>query len=100
MLKTLGADSRVVIQTYLFQTLVLGLVGSLAGVALGMSLQYAMPSILASLLPGDFLRIVLAARRDLPRADHQGARAGPYHHPAFYALAIAENSRHSASAYF
>jgi len=59
VLKTLGADSRVVIQTYLFQTLVLGLVGSLAGVALGMSLQYAMPSILASLLPGDFLELSL-----------------------------------------
>ncbi|MBA2251568.1 MAG: FtsX-like permease family protein, partial [Nitrospirales bacterium] len=55
ILKTLGADSGTVIRTYLVQALCLGLMGSLAGVTLGASLQHAIPSLLAGLLPIDLL---------------------------------------------
>jgi len=55
ILKTLGADSGIVIRTYLFQALCLGLMGSVAGVVAGASLQHAMPIILAGLLPLDLL---------------------------------------------
>jgi len=60
ILKTLGADSGTVIRTYLFQAVCLGCMGSLAGVAVGASLQYAMPAILARLLPGDLLELSLS----------------------------------------
>ena len=60
ILKTLGADSSTVIWTYLFQALCLGFMGSLAGVAVGASLQYAMPTLLARLLPGDLLELSLS----------------------------------------
>lgn len=59
VLKTLGADSGVVMRTYLFQTLLLGLVGSLVGVALGTIMQYAMPSLLTSLMPLDVFELPL-----------------------------------------
>jgi putative ABC transport system permease protein len=53
ILKTLGADSRTVIHTYLLQSLSLGLVGSLAGVLLGIGLQGLLPLLLSTLLPLD-----------------------------------------------
>lgn len=55
VLKTLGADSGTVIRTYLVQALCLGLMGSLAGVTLGISLQHAIPTLLAGLVPIDLL---------------------------------------------
>jgi putative ABC transport system permease protein len=55
ILKTLGADSGTVIRTYLVQALCLGVLGSLAGVTLGASLQHAIPTVLAGLLPIDLL---------------------------------------------
>lgn len=51
ILKTLGADSATVLWTYLLQTLLLGLVGSLAGAAIGIGLQHGLPPLLASLFP-------------------------------------------------
>ena len=55
ILKTLGADSGTVIRTYLVQALCLGLMGSLAGVTVGVSLQHVIPTLLAGLLPIDLL---------------------------------------------
>jgi putative ABC transport system permease protein len=55
ILKTLGADSGTVIRTYLVQALCLGILGSLAGVTLGVSLQHAIPTVLAGLVPIDLL---------------------------------------------
>ena len=60
ILKTLGADSGTVIRTYLIQALGLGLMGSLAGVILGASLQHAIPTLLAGLLPIDLLGLSLS----------------------------------------
>ena len=60
ILKTLGADSGTIIQTYLVQALCLGFMGSLAGVAVGISLQHAMPTVLAGLLPGNLFELSLS----------------------------------------
>jgi putative ABC transport system permease protein len=57
ILKTLGADSSTVIRTYLLQALLLGFMGSLAGVAVGAALQQIIPSLLAILLPADLLEL-------------------------------------------
>ena len=57
ILKTLGAGSDTVLRTYLFQTIALGLIGSLVGAALGTGFQAALPSLLASLLPPDLLGV-------------------------------------------
>ncbi|WP_447975548.1 ABC transporter permease [Nitrospira sp. Kam-Ns4a] len=51
ILKTLGADSGAITRVYLLQTLLLGLVGSLAGAALGVVLQRLLPLLMADLLP-------------------------------------------------
>jgi putative ABC transport system permease protein len=53
ILKTLGADSLTVIHTYLIQALSLGLIGSVAGVLLGIGVQGTLPSLLSNLLPLD-----------------------------------------------
>lgn len=53
ILKTLGAESGLVVRTYLLQSLLLGTVGSLAGVALGIALQSTMPAFIASLFPAE-----------------------------------------------
>lgn len=55
VLKTLGADSGIVVRTYLFQTMFLGVIGSLAGAALGVGVQGALPPILAEMLSSDLL---------------------------------------------
>lgn len=60
ILKTLGADSGTVIRTYLVQALCLGVLGSLAGVILGVSLQHAIPTVLGGLLPIDLLDLSVA----------------------------------------
>lgn len=55
ILKTLGADSRTVIVTYLGQAVGLGLVGSLIGVGVGIGLQWVLPRALAGLLETNLL---------------------------------------------
>ncbi|MEW6542676.1 MAG: FtsX-like permease family protein [Nitrospirota bacterium] len=51
VLKTVGANSGTVLRTYLIQTLLLGTVGSLVGIALGLALQAGLPGLMATLLP-------------------------------------------------
>jgi len=55
ILKTVGAPSGTIMRTYLLQTLFLALIGSLLGVGLGLSLQGALPALLAHLFPADLL---------------------------------------------
>ncbi len=57
ILKTLGADSPFVIQTYLVQTLLFGLIGSLTGAILGVGLQGALPALLSRLFPLDLVSL-------------------------------------------
>lgn len=57
ILKTVGADSETVVRTYLFQAVLLGSIGSLAGAALGIGLQGALPTLLANLLPLDVIEL-------------------------------------------
>lgn len=58
ILKTLGAESRTVLLTYLGQAIGLGFVGSLAGVGLGVGLQWLLPPALAGLLDANLLEQV------------------------------------------
>ena len=51
ILKALGADSRTLLATFLWQTLGVGLVASLAGAALGMGLQPVLIRLLAGFVP-------------------------------------------------
>lgn len=51
IMKSLGATSADILRIYLLQTLFLGLVGGLIGIAFGLGVQYAFPSLLGSLLP-------------------------------------------------
>jgi putative ABC transport system permease protein len=51
IMKSIGARSSDILRIYLLQTLFLGLVGGLIGVALGLGVEYAFPSLLGSLLP-------------------------------------------------
>lgn len=55
ILKTVGADSATVIGMYVVQALLLGLTGSLIGLAIGVLLQQALPSVIAGLLASDLL---------------------------------------------
>jgi putative ABC transport system permease protein len=68
ILKTLGADSDLVVRTYLLQALLLGTVGSLAGVALGLALQGTLPAFIASLFPAEQVgfQINLSATATIP----------------------------------
>ncbi|MDO8546715.1 MAG: FtsX-like permease family protein [Nitrospirales bacterium] len=50
VLKAIGAESRTILQVYFTQTLLLGLVGSLAGAALGAALQIALPPLMQTWL--------------------------------------------------
>ncbi len=58
VLKTLGADSRLVILLYLIQTLELAMVGAAAGVGVGVLLQGVLPKALAGLLNSHLLEQV------------------------------------------
>ena len=51
VLRCLGAGARTLLAVYLLQAIVLGLLGSLVGAALGSSLQLLLPSLLADFLP-------------------------------------------------
>jgi putative ABC transport system permease protein len=51
ILKAVGAASRDLLGTYLLQTLVVGVLGSVAGAALGLALQPAVTAVLRNLLP-------------------------------------------------
>ena len=53
ILKCLGTSSRTIIMIYLLQASLLGIVGSLVGVAFGVAIQFTLPSLLASLFAFD-----------------------------------------------
>ncbi|MGH7259366.1 MAG: ABC transporter permease [Nitrospiraceae bacterium] len=55
ILKTVGADSGMVIRTYLLQALLLGAIGSLAGAALGAGVQHALPPLVTGLFGADLM---------------------------------------------
>ena len=55
ILKTLGADSSVLIGAYVVQAIGLGLVGSMAGMLLGILLQRVLPPMLAGAFVSDLL---------------------------------------------
>ncbi len=51
ILKTLGADAGLLIRVYLLQSLFMGLLGSMGGVAIGVGLQRLLPALLGELIP-------------------------------------------------
>jgi putative ABC transport system permease protein len=55
ILKTAGADSATVIKAYALQAMWLGLVGSLAGAAIGIGLQRGIPTLVTNLFASDLL---------------------------------------------
>ncbi|MEQ1792223.1 MAG: FtsX-like permease family protein, partial [Nitrospiraceae bacterium] len=55
ILKALGADSTIVVSTYVAQTIILGSVGSFAGILLGIGLQRILPPLMAGLFSSDLL---------------------------------------------
>ena len=55
ILKTVGADSGMVLRTYLLQALLLGTAGSLAGAALGAGVQQALPPLVTGLFGADLI---------------------------------------------
>ncbi len=67
ILKTVGADSATVVRTYVVQALGLGLLGSLAGMLLGILLQRVLPPLLAGVFVSDLLD-QLGASADLSTA--------------------------------
>ena len=56
-LRCIGVRPNEVVLLYLGQTLALGLLGSLIGVALGLAVEWVVPSFLADLLPGRVTRL-------------------------------------------
>ncbi len=58
ILKTLGADSKTIIHSYLGQAVGLGLVGSVVGIAIGVALQSVLPQAVSTLLATDVLQQV------------------------------------------
>jgi len=67
ILKTLGADSTTVLHTYVVQAVGLGLLGSIAGMLLGILLQRVLPPLLAGVFVADVLD-QLGASADLSLA--------------------------------
>ena len=55
VLKTIGADSPTIIRTYALQAMMLGLAGSLIGLAIGILLQQGLPWMIAALMASDLL---------------------------------------------
>jgi putative ABC transport system permease protein len=64
VLKTVGADSATIVQTYVVQALGLGLLGSLGGLLLGILFQRVLPPLLAGAFVTDLLD-QLGASQDL-----------------------------------
>ena len=56
VLKCLGLRPREIFPLYLGQTAVLGLAGSVVGIAAGAALQLVLPSLFPDLIPGDLIR--------------------------------------------
>ena len=55
ILKAVGADSAMVVSTYVVQAIFLGCIGSLAGILLGIALQRGLPPLMAGLFVSDLL---------------------------------------------
>ncbi len=55
ILKTVGADSPTIMWTYVLQAMILGLVGSLAGLIIGVLLHQGLPWMIAVLMASDLL---------------------------------------------
>jgi putative ABC transport system permease protein len=55
ILKAVGADSATVVSTYVVQAIILGSVGSLAGILLGIGLQRGLPPLMATMFGSDLL---------------------------------------------
>ena len=55
ILKTVGADARIIMQTYLFQSMMMGAIGSLLGAGLGIGVQFLLPLLLKGLLPSSLV---------------------------------------------
>ena len=53
VLRCLGATSRQVLAIYVLQAAVMGLIGAIAGAALGVALQFALPAAVSEFLPVD-----------------------------------------------
>ncbi len=51
IMKSMGARSADILRIYVLQTLMLGCAGALLGVVLGVAVEWALPSVLGSLLP-------------------------------------------------
>lgn len=51
VLKAIGAESSLILRIYLVQTMLLGLLGSAAGAALGAGIQFALPPLMKQWLP-------------------------------------------------
>ncbi|MBA2485232.1 MAG: FtsX-like permease family protein [Nitrospira sp.] len=58
ILKTLGAETKTIMQSYLGQAVGLGVVGSIMGIGIGLALQGLLPQAVATLLATDLLRQV------------------------------------------
>jgi putative ABC transport system permease protein len=70
VLRCLGASSGQVFSVYLLQAVAMGLAGSLAGVVLGLALQFTMPAVFGQFLPLD------VSVRPSPRAILTGLGVG------------------------
>ena len=55
ILKAVGADSATVVSMYVVQAILLGCIGSIAGILLGIALQQGLPSLMAGLFVSDLL---------------------------------------------
>src|SRR5205814_1088231 len=95
ILKALGADSRTVLATFLWQTLTVGAAASVAGAVLGTALQPVLIRLLAGLVPFTLeARVLVGAARRLPRAPWPAWRHGlgglrrPGGHPALVVVAL------------
>ncbi len=63
ILKTVGAETGTILRTYVLQALLLGVIGSLAGTALGLSIQGALPTMLASFIPVETIDLTVGVDR-------------------------------------
>ena len=83
ILKTLGADTKTIIQSYLGQAVGLGIVGSSMGIGIGITLQGLLPQAVSTLLATDLLQQIQFSCCALPRgagATCEGLRFGRPHH--------------------